>query len=214
VAAQIAIAKRAPPASAGEGGQEPASGAPAHDVLRLDGGDAVPPESKPAAERPPANLDRRQNCRASPPAAELPCIPPGGRVAGRESRPAAELPGHLHRWQFARATQPAAGWPDANLDRRQNCRASPPVAVRPSHSPGARAARRESQPAAEQPGISTGGRAARREPQGETNLTLRLQLAETACRHVHPWPQLHQERRHETPAQRQSQRPVKVPRRA
>src|SRR5580704_12531044 len=67
---RIAIAKRAPPASAGEGGREPASGAPAHDVLRSDGGDAVPPESKPAAERAYANLDRRQNCRASRPAAE------------------------------------------------------------------------------------------------------------------------------------------------
>ncbi|MDB5065222.1 MAG: hypothetical protein JWM18_1656 [Chloroflexi bacterium] len=100
VAAQIAIAKRAPPASAGEGGREPASGAPAHDVLRPSGGDAVPPESKPAAERPPANLDRRQNCRESRPAVELPGISTGGRTAAnldrrqncRASRPAAELP--------------------------------------------------------------------------------------------------------------------------
>src|SRR3977135_4225953 len=55
-AAKIASAKRAPPASAGEGGREPASGAPAHDVLRPNGGDAVPPEAKPAAERPTPNL--------------------------------------------------------------------------------------------------------------------------------------------------------------
>src|SRR5580704_17611287 len=99
---RIAIAKRAPPASAGEGGREPASGAPAHDVLRPDGGDAVPPESKPAAERPPANLDRRQNCHAARTAAgrpdanlsrrqsRQPRISTGGRAAPRESRPAAE----------------------------------------------------------------------------------------------------------------------------
>jgi hypothetical protein len=148
VAAQIASAKRAPPASAGEGGREPASGAPAHDVLRPDGGDTVPPESKPVAERPHANLHRRQNCRASP---------PGGRSAE-----------HPHRRQNCRASPPggrSAEHPHPAADRpsiptrRQNGRASPPAADRPSIPTGGRSAEHP-HPAADRPSIPTGGRTA------------------------------------------------------
>ena len=119
VAAQIASAKRSPPASAGEGGREPASGAPAHDVLRPNGGDAVPPESKPAAERPHANLDRRQNCRATRPAAERPHANLDRRQNARASPPAADRPGiptggrsagHPNRRQAARPTQQKPRW--------------------------------------------------------------------------------------------------------
>jgi hypothetical protein len=135
---QIASAKRAPPASAGEGGQEPASGAPAHDVLRLDGGDAVPPESKPAAERPPANLDRRQNCRASPPAAEQPAsLPTAERPSYSTGGRAAEL---LHRPQNSRATRPMAERPSHSTGGRtaghlhppQNCREPQPTRSQPA----------------------------------------------------------------------------------
>src|SRR3977135_1784968 len=69
VAAQIAIAKRAPPASAGEGGRALGGAAPRAHCRRYLAPRSPrppppppPPESKPAAERPHANLDRRQNC--------------------------------------------------------------------------------------------------------------------------------------------------------
>jgi hypothetical protein len=82
VAAQIASAKRSPPASAGEGGREPASGAPAHDVLRPNGGGRSPPRVKTGG---------RAGVRESQPAAELPGISTGGRTAA-----------HLHRRQSGR----------------------------------------------------------------------------------------------------------------
>jgi hypothetical protein len=65
--------------------------------LATDRGGRSPPESKPAAERLAAKLNRRQNSHASPPAAELPRISTGGRTAG-----------HPHRRQNSRASPPAA----------------------------------------------------------------------------------------------------------
>ncbi|MDB5113429.1 MAG: hypothetical protein JWL78_499, partial [Chloroflexi bacterium] len=103
-------ATRASPASAGVEGGMPRHRARQR-TMSCDrtGGTQSPPsknrrqnDSRPAAERPDANLNRRQNRRASPPAAEpprnstpaadQPRLAPGGRSA-EHPHPAAELPG-------------------------------------------------------------------------------------------------------------------------
>jgi hypothetical protein len=139
-------AKRASPASAGVEGGSAGLGRASARCLALDGGRrSLPPvktpwrncrDPQPAAERPPANLNRRQNCRASPPggrperpppAADRPSIPTRGRAARRESRPATEQPGISTGGRTAGASRPAAERPDANFHRRQIRRASPPA---------------------------------------------------------------------------------------